>query len=242
MSQPQPLNSSMASSTNDQSQFLALGSHRIHVDNDDNDITMELHKKKRRRRRCIKCCGCCIATMLVLIVIMLVLGFTLFRVHEPFIRMNSVKIDGISYLMTSSGSSSTTLQPSISNLTVFADVSVKNPNAVSFKFDEATTSLFYDDVVIGETLTPPGTAKARRTLRMNISMEVMVEKILKIPRLGRDLRYGELLVSTYTRINGKIKILNIVKKNAEIKMNCIMMVDLRNQDVRNFDCKREVSL
>ncbi|KAK4365437.1 hypothetical protein RND71_016795 [Anisodus tanguticus] len=225
-------------STNDQARFLAQGSHHIYINNDDDNITMELHKNKRRRRRCIKCCGCCTATMLILVVVMLVLGFTIFRVHKPTIRMNSVKIDGLNYLMTSS---STTLQPNV-NLTVSADVSVKNRNSASFKFNEATTSLFYDDVVIGEALTPPGTAKARRTLRMNVTAEIMVEKILSIPRLGSDLKSGELPVSTYTRINGRINILNIMKKNAEIKLNCIMMVDLKYQYVRDIDCKRIVSL
>ncbi|XP_059277742.1 uncharacterized protein LOC132031884 [Lycium ferocissimum] len=237
MSPPQSPNSSMAS-TNDQDRFLTQGSHRIYMNNDDINITMELHKKKQRRRICIKCCGCCTATMLVLVVIMLVLGFTLFHVHKPSIRMNSIKIDGLSYLMTSS---SITPQPNV-NLTVSADVSVKNRNSASFKFNEATTSLFYDDVVIGEALTPPGTAKARRTLQMNVTVEIMVEKMLGIPRLVNDLRSGELLVSTYTRINGRINILNIIKKNAEIKMNCIMMVDLRSQDVRGIDCKKKVSL
>ncbi|XP_009786304.1 uncharacterized protein LOC107771828 [Nicotiana tabacum] len=235
MSPPQSPTSSMTS-INDKARFLAQGSHRINIDNDDNYINMELHKKKRRRRRCIKCCGCCIAGVLVLVVIMLVLGFTVFRVHSPSIRLNSVKIDGLSYLRSSS-----TLQPNV-NLTVSADVSVKNPNAASFKFNKATTSLFYHDVVVGEGLTPPGTAKARRTLPINVTVEVMVEKILSIPRLGNDLKSGEVSLSIYTRINGRVNILNIIKKSAEMKMSCKMTVDLKSQDVRDIDCNRIVSL
>lgn len=156
--------------------------------------------------------------------------------HSPSIRLNSVKIDGLSYLTSKS-----TLQPNV-NLTVFADMSVKNSNAVPFKFNEATTCLFYDDVVVGEALTPPGTAKARRTLPINVTVEVMVEKILSIPRLGNDLKSGELPLSTYTRINGRVNILKIIKKSAEIKMSCKMNVDLRSQDVRDIDCNRIVSL
>lgn len=235
MSQPLSPNSSIAS-TNDQARFLAQGPHRIFINNDDKNITMALHSKKRRRRRCIKCCGCCIATILLLVVIMLVLGFTVFRVHEPSIRMNSVKIDGISYLNTS-----TTLQPNV-NLTVTVDLSVKNRNSMSFKFNEAMTSLFYDDVAIGEALTPPGTTKARRTLRVNVTVKIMMEKILKISRLGSDLKSGELSMSTYTIINGRINTLNIIKKNIEIEMNCNIMVDLRNQYVRDIDCKKNVFL
>ncbi|MCD9643698.1 hypothetical protein HAX54_031354, partial [Datura stramonium] len=121
---------------------------------------------------------------------MSVLGFTVFHVHEPSIRMNSVKFNGLSYLMTSSSTTTTTLQPNVYNLTltVSADVSVKNPNSISFKFNEATTNLFYDDVVVGEALTPPGTVNAQRTLRINMSVEVTVEKILSIPRLENDLK------------------------------------------------------
>ncbi|XP_009597171.1 late embryogenesis abundant protein At1g64065-like [Nicotiana tomentosiformis] len=235
MCPPQSPTSSMTS-FNDHARFLAQGSHPIYINNDDNYINLELHKKKRRRRSFIKCCGCCTAGVLVLVVIMLVLGFTIFRVHSPSIRLNSVKIDGLSYLTSKS-----TLQPNV-NLTVSAEVSVKNPNAASFKFNEATTSLFYDDVIVGEALTPPGTAKARRTLPINVTVEVMVEKILSIPRLGNDLKSGELPLSTYTRINGRVNILKIIKKSAEIKMSCKMTVDLRSQDVRDVDCNRIVSL
>ncbi|MCD7449588.1 hypothetical protein HAX54_000653 [Datura stramonium] len=61
-------------------------------------------------------------------------------------------------------------------LTVSADVSVKNPNSISFKFNEATTNLFYDDVVVGEALTPPGTVNAQRTLRINMSVGLQWRK------------------------------------------------------------------
>ncbi|XP_009764339.1 late embryogenesis abundant protein At1g64065-like [Nicotiana sylvestris] len=238
MSPPQSPNSTMIESRN-QVRPLAPASHRIHVENEETiDSTfmssMEL-AKKRRRKRCMKCCSCCGITTITLVVIIVILAFTVFKVKKPTIKMNSIKFDGLSYLTNSSN-----LQTNV-NITVSADFSIKNPNAASFKFNEATTSLIYDDRVIVEVLTPAANAKARRTFRMIVNVTVMVDKLSSIPRLASDLVARKLPLSMSTSINGRVKIL-VIKKSVGIQMNCNMIVDLQTQDAKNMDCKKKVSL
>ncbi|KAK4710263.1 hypothetical protein R3W88_004776 [Solanum pinnatisectum] len=227
MSPPQSPNSSMTESR-DQVGPLAPASHRIYVENEQGINSMSVSSmelaKKKCRRRCIKCCSCCGITTVIIVVIIIILAFTVFKVKKPTIRMNSIKFDALSYLTS-----------------ISADISIKNPNAVSFKFNRATTSLIYDDPVIVEVLTPSANARARRTFRMIVNVTVLADKLSGIPRLASDLMAGELPMRMSTSINGRVKILSI-KKSVGIQMNCSMVVVLQTQDVKDMDCKRKISL
>ncbi|CAN4077396.1 unnamed protein product [Withania somnifera] len=167
MSPPQSPNSSR-----DQVRPLAPSSHRIHVENEEEGL-----KKKRRKRRCIKCCGCCGVTTIIIGIIILILALTVFKVKEPTIRMESIKFEGLSALTSSSN-----LQTNL-NITRFADISIKNPNAVSFKF-KATT--------LGS-----------KDVRMNTKVIILVEKLVGIPRLTSDLivNLGVIKKSVGIRMN-----------------------------------------
>ncbi|CAN4075911.1 unnamed protein product [Withania somnifera] len=210
MSPPQSPNSSR-----DQVRPLAPSSNRIHVENEEG---------KRRRRRCIKCCGCCGVTTIIIGIVILILALIVFKVKDPTIKINSIGFEGLSALTSSSN-----LQTNV-NITVSRDISIKNPNAVSFKFKPTIAPLM-----------PRGSARARRTFIMNVNVTVMVEKLVGIPRLTTDLIQGELPISMSTNINGKVN-LGLIKKSVGIRMNCDVVVDLKRQDVKDLDCERNVSL
>ena len=57
-----------------------------------------------------------------------------------------------------------------SNISLIADVSVKNPNVASFKYRNITTNLYYYGTVVGDARGPTGRAKAHRIMRMNIML------------------------------------------------------------------------
>lgn len=208
-------------------------SHRVDVENGDRAPPMDT--KARRRRKCIKCCGCCSVVTLIIVLVILILVFTVFRVRDPKVRMDSIQISGLSSLTTRN------LNPNV-NLTLFAGVAVKNPNAASFRFDQATMSLYYDGKVVGEAEIPPGNARARRTMKLNATVIVMVQNLMGLPRLTSDLIAGELPVGVSTTIHGRAKVLKIIKKSATVRLNCTMSFDLSSQDIQNLDCERKVSL
>ncbi|KAG6411160.1 hypothetical protein SASPL_129235 [Salvia splendens] len=85
-----------------------------------------------RRHRCLKCCGCSAALLLILAFTTLILTLTIFHVKHPSLEIISVKIDGLNSLSNNN------------NPTLVAGVSIKNPNAASFKFHEAATEVYYD--------------------------------------------------------------------------------------------------
>ncbi|CAH9141416.1 unnamed protein product [Cuscuta epithymum] len=206
-------------------------SHRM-----DDAETGRLAAKDRRIRKCVMCGGCCCATTLIIILVVIILALTVFRVKDPTIKTDSIRIDGLSSLMNTNS----ILNPNV-NLTLSAGISVKNPNRASFRFDEATTSLIYDGRVVGEAKSPPGNARARRTLTMNVTVNVLVQNLASASRLPRDLLAGKMPVALSTKIHGKAKVV-IIKKSVTVRMNCTMSFDLSSQNIEDLDCSKKVSL
>ncbi|KAK4382978.1 hypothetical protein Sango_2823200 [Sesamum angolense] len=188
-----------------------------------------------RRRRWVKCCGCIGAVILVQAIVVVVLIFTVFKVKEPIIRMNAVTVERLELI-----AGTTTPRPG-SNMTLNADVSVKNPNYASFKYQNTTTALFYRGSEIGEARGPPGRARARRTMRMNITVDVMTDRILSQPDLRSDINSGLIAISSYTRVGGRVKMF-IIKKHVTVTMNCTITINATSQAIQQQKCKRKVKL
>ncbi|XWS61702.1 hypothetical protein CRYUN_Cryun07bG0148600 [Craigia yunnanensis] len=187
---------------------------------------------KLKKRKYIQCCGCIAALLLIQAVVVLVLFFTVFRIQDPMIRMNSVTIQRLEF---SNGSLGTDV-----NVTLLVDVSVKNPNMATFRFNNSTTSIYYGGRVVGEGIHLQGKAKARRTLRRNVTVEIVPEKILAVPSFTSDITSGALNISSYTRILGRVKILNIIKKNIVVKFNCSMTYRLSGGGFHGEMCRPEL--
>lgn len=207
----------------------AFGNRGSDVDEEDLSKQLKMIKKKRY----IQCCGCVVALFLILAVVVLVLFFTVFRIHDPKIRMNSVTIQRLELLPNGS------LRTDV-NVTLLADVSVKNPNVATFKFDNSTTLIYYGGSVVGEAIHLRGKAKARRTLRRNVTVVIIPDNIMDVPSLSSDINSGELNISSYTHISGRVKILNIIKKNVVVKLNCSMTYRISGGDFHGERCKPEL--
>ncbi|KAF6154553.1 hypothetical protein GIB67_027826 [Kingdonia uniflora] len=183
---------------------LAPASGKIH--SDEEEMTNKL--KNISGRRCIKCCGCCTALIVILAVVIIVLTFTLFQVKNPDIKMNSFTITNIKL----NGSS---LDPTV-NITMIADISVKNPNIASFIYKNSTTILYYRGNTVGEVQIPQGQSKARRTQRMNVTGELITAKLISDSNLANDVDSGLLGMSTYTRIGGRDDLAKVYHSDKEI--------------------------
>lgn len=187
-----------------------------------------------RRKRWVRCCACVAALLLIEAIVVVILIFTVFKVKDPIIRMNKVTVDKLELI------NGTTPRPG-TNMTLTADVSVKNPNFASFKYQNTTTTLSYRGAVIGEARGPPGRAKARRTMRMNVTVDVITDRILAQPELGSDYNSGLLTMNSYTVVGGRVKIL-IIKKHVTVRMNCSLTINITSQAIQQQKCKRKVKL
>ncbi|XP_021289571.1 uncharacterized protein LOC110420539 [Herrania umbratica] len=215
----------------DREQVKPLAPSAFQTRSDDEEaLSMQLKLKKRRY---IQCCGCVAALLLIQAVVILVLFFTVFRIQDPMIRLNSVTIQRLEFFQNGS------LRTDV-NVTLLADVSVKNPNVATFKFNNSTTLIYYGGRVVGEGDHLQGKAKPRRTLRRNVTVDIIPEKILAVPSLMSDIASQALNISSYTRISGRVRILNIIKKNVVVKFNCTMTYRLSGQEFHGESCRPEL--
>ncbi|KAG1335123.1 putative Late embryogenesis abundant protein [Cocos nucifera] len=127
-------------------------------------------------------------------------------------------------------------------MTVVADISVKNPNAASFRFGESTTTLYYRTRKIGVAYGPPGTAGAHKTFRLNVTIDVMAGQLLSDPNLIVDLASGKLDVTTSTKVGGRAKIFLIIRHHADVMMNCSMTLAVSNLSILAQSCNQRVWL
>ncbi|KAK7382037.1 hypothetical protein VNO80_00682 [Phaseolus coccineus] len=194
-----------------------------------------LQPQKQAHKKLIKRCACPLIFLLLLAIVIIVLIFTVFRVKDPVITMNGVKITKLEL-------SNTMTPQSGANMSLVADVSVKNPNVASFRYSNTTTSLYYRGIMVGEARGPPGRAKARRTIRMNVTIDVIADRVVSSPDFRTDLGSGLMTMSSFSRVPGQVKILNLFKRHVVVKMNCSTTFNISTQAIKEQSCLRKVKL
>ncbi|XP_047325044.1 uncharacterized protein LOC124928835 [Impatiens glandulifera] len=222
-------------SKEDPEQPLAPAAHRIPIDHD-NDHDHD-YDELPVRKGCLKCCGCVSALLLILSLVLLILFFTLLKLKDPILKLNSISLLLYGLNNTNQFNITTT------NFTILIDVYVKNPNIEAFKFGNSTTEIYYGGMTVGGSRNPAGgmIVGAGRTVGMNTTAEVMGWKLMQVPRLGDDLRTGEIKVNGCTRVGGKVEILNLIKKHVVVTMNCTFTVNLNTTEIEDQDCHQKVS-
>lgn len=190
----------------------------------DEEEALSAHLKFGQRKY-IKCCGCFTAFLLILAVTILVLFFTVFHVKEPVIRINTLTLNPERLLTNGAFRTNT-------NVTLVADISVKNPNYASFKFNNGTTTVFYGGKVVGEGRIPSEKAEGRRTTHMNITVNMNPDEILKVPSWVTDVISRVMTMNTSTAIDGKVKIFNNIKKKFAVQVNCTITYNLSSLNIQ----------
>ncbi|XP_031476986.1 uncharacterized protein LOC116248372 [Nymphaea colorata] len=185
-------------------------------------------QKSQRRRRALIIA----ATVIVLLaVVITTLALTVFKARDPELTTKSLTFSGIQFGFPGG----------VMNLTATTVVSVKNPNYVSFVYDKSTTSISYNGTVIGEALAPAGSAPARRTIQLSVTVNVMTDRIMGNVGLlaAAALMNSPLHMSSETSVEGRIR-LGLIRKHVRVRMNCDFDVAALDQQVRNMECKRNV--
>lgn len=191
-----------------------------------------------RRRRCLICGGCCGVSLVVLAVVIVVLAFTVFRVRDPEITINGLTLQRVAV-----GPPSALSQQFFSlNLTLLVDLSVKNPNAASVRFGPSTTTVYFHERRLGEAYGPAGNSRAHRTFRMNVTVDIMAERVMADAQLLQELVGGVIDVTTSTRLGGRVKLLGVIRRHVDVSVNCSLAIEVASQSLQQQNCDREVRL
>ncbi|XP_058754295.1 uncharacterized protein LOC131627457 [Vicia villosa] len=207
---------------------------RVHPRSDDEEKAL----RKTNRRRKLKLCGCVTSILLLLIVIVIViLVFTVFKVKDPNVTTNEIHLTNFGVNLVQLPTPQVKL-----NMTMVVNMSIRNSNRASFKLGNSTTSVYYRGISVADAVIPPGLViKARKTSGLNVTVDVMADRLASSPNLVGDVVQGEMIMNTYSVIPGRVKIL-FIKKHVEVKMNCTMTIDISKRGIKDLNCKHKVKL
>ncbi|KAG0485746.1 hypothetical protein HPP92_009825 [Vanilla planifolia] len=90
-------------------------------------------------------------------VTILVFCLTVFQIKDPTVTMNGLHVDHL--FVPGIGSFD---NPVSVNATLTADISVKNPNVASLRFQNSTTDFYYNGSTVGWRMRPEGGPRDQR--------------------------------------------------------------------------------
>ncbi|XP_020581375.1 late embryogenesis abundant protein At1g64065-like [Phalaenopsis equestris] len=204
----------------------------------DEESTLNTNPPPPPPRRCVLWCGgCCGATLVLLGVTILVLALTVFKIKDPELTMNNLRVNRL--FVPGVG---TIEDPTLSvNATLTADISIKNPNVASFRFENSTTDFFYGGETVGVAYAPDGNVRAYRTARMNVTVDVLADRVvLDTNATGSVLFDGEVNMSSYTDIGGRVNVMGVYKLNMHILLNCSFTLQVFSKNITNQLCSAHV--
>lgn len=201
-------------------------------------LDFDASKRRKRRRRLCGCCISCGVFVIVLAIIIVALALTVFKTKDPKITLNSVAIDDIDSKVDLSA-----LAIHL-NLTLTADVSIKNTNkAASFKHGNSTTLMIYQGKTVGQAVMPAGKLEADKTARMNVSVTVFLDAFVSSASELIGNRFaGSLNMSTRTQMAGRVTVLRLIKKHVTVLALCDITVDVSSMSTEVQKCKNSFKL
>ncbi|KAL3636742.1 hypothetical protein CASFOL_019041 [Castilleja foliolosa] len=174
------------------------------------------------------------AAAVTLAVIVLTIGFTILKPKNPITTVDSISISDLHFKINLPK-----LRPQI-NLTLDANVTVKNPNLAGFKYDKTSAVLRYRGNDVGEILIPAGNIPGSRARRFDLRLALMADRILAISDLSSDAVSGTLPLQVYLSILGKVRLLVSVRVIAAAA--CDFEVHLIRRSVVNQTCRYKTKL
>jgi len=182
------------------------------------------------------CLGVTAAVIILLILLMVVLGFTVFKAKHPVTTMNSITLQNLRV-----GFNIAKLSVTV-NVTVDVDLAVYNPNKVGFKYSNSSALLNYRGEQVGQVPITASRISAGETKPMNVTLTLMADRLLSNSKLYSDAISGTLPFNTFTRLSGKVIILNIFKVHVVSSTSCDFLVFVSNRSIGAQTCTYKTKL
>ncbi|XP_074313815.1 uncharacterized protein LOC141649011 [Silene latifolia] len=184
----------------------------------------------KRNKRGRRCCYIIISVIILIIILLAVLGATVFRAKRPTTTVNSVTLRNLDVSFDA-------LQLNVHiNVSLFANISVKNPNIVGIKYTDSSAFLDYRGQVVGQAPIPAGHISAGQTAILNLTLTVMADRFLSNSKeVISDVLSGSIPLSTRTRIQGKVTVF-LFKIHVVSDANCNLNVSVATKSLSSNDC------
>ncbi|KAG6391398.1 hypothetical protein SASPL_149152 [Salvia splendens] len=163
--------------------------------------------RRRRRKRCL-------IYLLLLAVfkigIILLLTLTLMRTRTPKFRVSSAAFGAFTY---------SDADPSF-DITLYAELAVKNTNFGRYNFDSTTVYFSYDGAVVGSAL-------------VELSSAGLADRV----QVKSDLEGGVLPLNSRAALTGEVEVLRVFERKKTAEMDCFLAINLVQRSVGYLSCQ-----
>ncbi|KAK4775900.1 hypothetical protein SAY87_023861 [Trapa incisa] len=209
-------------------------------------MAMEVEKEKqmevrgearsRRRRRWTICCAVTVGVLVAVVLLIVILAFTVFKAKRPVTSVNSVSLENLDFSLD-------VLRVRVDlNLTLDLGITVENPNKVGFRYKNSSALLNYRGKMVGEVPIPADEISAGEKKPINLTLTLLADRLLGDPQVYSDVFSGELPLNTYTKISGKVLLMNIFRIQVDSTASCDLTLYLSSRTVGNQQCKYKTKL
>ncbi|KAL7214196.1 hypothetical protein ACSBR1_026589 [Camellia fascicularis] len=179
----------------------------------------KLRLKKRKRLTFF------IIFMVSQIVIGIVIGLTIMKVKNPKFRVRSATFETFNVATSSF------------NMTMNAELGVKNPNFGPYKYRNTTVEFYYGVTLVGTAIVPKSKAGLLKTKKFNVAVNLIAPPSLQSDtKLASDISFGLLSLSSQSKLSGKVELMLIMKKKKSTQMSCTMNVNIKTQQLQDVMC------
>ncbi|KAK4420809.1 hypothetical protein Salat_2031400 [Sesamum alatum] len=133
--------------------------------------------------------------------LLLLLGLTVFKPKHPITTVDSIAISDLHFSIDVAQ-----LRAHL-NVSLNADVTVKNPNRVGFKYADSSAYLIYRDNEVGEARIPAGDIGGGAARSLNLTLTVIADRLLSGSDFYSDVISGTLPLQTSVKLPGKLRLL-----------------------------------
>ncbi|RWR93426.1 late embryogenesis abundant-like protein [Cinnamomum micranthum f. kanehirae] len=170
----------------------------------------------------------CVVLTLIIIVVLVVLFFSILMLKRPKVQPQPAILLNIDVQLS---------YPIKLNVSLGLDVTIKNPNYGSFKYENGTTYLYYHGKVVADAPIESGVIPARTTQNISTVVELMADQLSSSPYFLGDLSAGFLNFTASSTLHGKASFLNILKIQATSMTECYISVFLKGFTYSHCDSK-----
>ncbi|KAK4773091.1 hypothetical protein SAY87_028110 [Trapa incisa] len=192
--------------------------------------------RSRRRRRWIICCAVGVGVLVAVVLLIVILAFTVFKAKRPVTTVNSVSLENL-------GISVDVLRLRVQlNLTLDLGITVENPNKVGFRYKNSSAQLNYRGQIVGEVPIPADKISAGERKPINLTLTLLADRLLSDSQVYSDVLSGELPLNTYTKISGKVLLMNIFRIHAVTTASCDLTLFVSSRTIGNQQCQYKTKL
>lgn len=156
---------------------------------------------------------------IIVSIVTLTLIFTVFKPKEPTINVHFAPFNFLS--------------PNIAmNVTLGMVITIGNPNYGSFKYQNSTSYITYNDTIVGSVPIESKLVPARSEINVTTYANFMVGKLIQNPNFWSDIVHGmEFTLQSTTELPGKAIVLKYIKLKAMAYSSCHISVNITSNDV-----------